>query len=101
MAASGRVYIDDTSSFDYQHIAEYNYLDLKLDALEVVTTSVDDSNSDGFELGIDTIVVFIPGEMGKDGLRRSIKTEYKQTHDGTPLSQLKLSGKTPTRLKLA
>lgn len=76
-------------------------MDLELDALEIVATSVDDSNSDGFELGINTIIVFIPGEMGKDGIRRYTKTEYKQTHDGTPLSQLKVSGKTPTRLKLA
>ncbi|KAH0822371.1 hypothetical protein GEV33_000420 [Tenebrio molitor] len=56
--ASGTVYLDDNTSFNYVDKKEYNYLKIDMDGSDVTLTKIDeDSNSDNFDFIIDQVVV--------------------------------------------
>ncbi|KAJ3617106.1 hypothetical protein MTP99_009103 [Tenebrio molitor] len=56
--ASGTVYLDDNTSFNYVDNKEYNYLKIDMDGSDVTLTKIDeDSNSSDFDFIIDQVVV--------------------------------------------
>jgi alpha 1,3-glucosidase len=99
--ATGTVYIDDNLSFEYRDSMRYNYVSLVSYGNIIVYSSIDDSDSEGFDLKIEEVITVTP-ETSHDGslTGRCLKTSYKYTADGIPLNQIKLKGKETASIKL-
>jgi alpha 1,3-glucosidase len=99
--ATGTVYLDDNLSFEYRDSMRYNYVSLVSYGNIIVYSSIDDSDSQGFDLKIEEVITVIP-ETSYDGslTGRCLKTSYKYTADGIPLNQIKLKGKETASIKL-
>jgi hypothetical protein len=64
--ATGTVYIDDNLSFEYRDSLRYNYVSLVSYGNIIVYSSIDDSDSEGFDLNIAEVITVIP-ETSHDG----------------------------------
>jgi alpha 1,3-glucosidase len=100
--ASGTVYLDDNTSFNYVDNKEYNYLKIDMDGSDVTLTKIDeDSNSDNFDFIIDQVVVnklIKEPENGKPG--RYEQKLYKRDASQNLLKNLKFKFDKPAKVKL-
>jgi hypothetical protein len=64
--ATGTVYLDDNLSFEYRDSMRYNYVSLVSYGNIIVYSSIDDSDSQGFDLKIEEVITVIP-ETSYDG----------------------------------
>jgi hypothetical protein len=56
LTATGTVYIDDNLSFEYRDSMRYNYVSLVSYGNIIVYSSIDDSDSEDFDLNIAEII---------------------------------------------
>ncbi|KAJ3617110.1 hypothetical protein MTP99_009106 [Tenebrio molitor] len=100
--ASGAVYLDDNTSFNYVDNKEYNYLKIDMEGSDVTLTKIDeDSNSDNFDFIIDQVVVnklIKEPENGKPGQYE--QKLHKRDASQKLLKNLKFEFDKPAKVKL-
>jgi alpha 1,3-glucosidase len=100
--ASGTVYLDDNTSFNYVDSKEYNYLRIDMEGSDVTLTKIDeDSNSSNFDFIIDQVVVnkiIKAPQNGKPGQYR--QQMFKNDASRELLKNLKFKFDNPARIKL-